>query len=340
MTARDAVNAAIDADEAAQYAAGAASRDAEVNDLTDQLAKAKARIAELEAASQPPPAPAPAPSGTRYGFNIMQSYGSTAKTYFDRAGETADAMNARLVRDYGPFKAGKTFPNRIVADAVSQTAWGKFPSVVDLTLCIAWTYGQVATGSQDAALTSLMRSVPAGKYVRLCWNEIDYKVASGSADQKSYAADMAHLKALRDRLGLASTVGIFHCFGEWNIEQGYDYSWVDAGNCDGIIWDFYENKAGTDDGGSKKLGLIAAKNKALGVTRWGVGEHGDRRPGSGSGAWGSDAARAKSYAARLTTAASLGAEVMCVFNVVGSSGDHRILDADTATKAAVAGFTR
>jgi hypothetical protein len=298
---------------------------------------------------------------TQFGFNIFVGSGiTTYTTGGPLSGENATSQIARLVADYGNFDDGKIFytSGGFNLPSVWNTTIGGGPNT-HMSVCFSWTIGTISDGSHDAAITAYCQSVPAGKTVRLCWNEADYKILDGTIPSASgYVADMNHLYDLVHAMsGLSATIEVWDCFGEFHLEAGQTFSnsWTNPAKRDGIIWDCYQNNATTDTSGTAKVGLITAKMNELGMTRWIVGEHGDRRqqdsytPAANlnqTGHCSSDSQRAGLWTNRIGAflAADPPPEAITIFDVVGTTGDHRIItwDAggtpDSATKAVLAGF--
>ena len=249
--------------------------------------------------------------------------------YYNPNGQTKAQYVSRLLGAYGNSAIGKAFPNTIVS------TWRADYQQLNNTkaiICMSWANGAIAAGTHDAALTSFAASIPAGVTAMVCMNEVDNHAGATPA----YVADMDHLYDLAQTLNATNPgkLEVWDCFMQYALQAAsgpaYNDSWTNPAKRHGIIWDLYWNQYTLDASGNTFVGSIEAVHNRLGIP-WGLGETGDRRPGttaeSGNNPAPSDAARA----ARLTTHmnrlfnANPAPKFICYFDYVGSTGDHRIL---------------
>lgn len=287
------------------------------------------RTGELVDAPTPPVSNAKVP---QFGFNIFQSYNA----YTNGPDETAAQVATRLDTDYGPYLYTKSFQgNSFLPATWSGLNNGERAADQHATkhiVCCTWTPGTIANGSKDAALTTFAASIPAGRTVIVCINEVD--APGRMSDWPSYVADMNHLYDLAETLN-ASNPGRLEsmdCFMEFALEAAsgprWQDSWTNRAKRHGIIWDCYWNQYGVDDSGNTFCGNMETVMRRLGFTRWVLGEFGDRRPGStGTKPAPSDALRAPRMAKIIDRiiACDPAPEALVYFNTIGTTGDHRIL---------------
>jgi hypothetical protein len=279
-----------------------------------------------------------------FGFNIPYS---TSNAFSQpAAAETNDQFVNRLVGTYGNFPISKIFYKG--GSAVPATTWdpteeGLGPQKT-IFLIMGWTLGTWANGSHDAGFITWMRSIPAGYRVMVAYNEANYH--DPATNPTAFVADENHIYDLvHNTSGVVADVESWYCFGEFALESGGNWTdaWINPAKADGIGWDMYQNKAGTDDTGATKTAKVVAMNTHLGIKHWGVPEFGDRRPDGSSGAWDNDTDRAAAITKQMNTfKAQPGFEFLMYFNVVGTTGDHRMLTppygSDPATVAAYKSF--
>jgi hypothetical protein len=267
---------------------------------------------------------------TGFGFNTWASYNA----YTNGVAESATQMLTRLVNDYGPFGWTKSFYGQSFLPAtwsgLNQGENNPVNPASHHIICFGWSLGSIANGSHDQTLESFAQSVPAGKHVILCMNEVDApgRISSWPA----YVADMNHMYDLFESMTLAAKVEVWDCFMQFALDSAsgprWQDSWTNPAKRHGIVWDCYWNQYTVDASGNLYVGSIEQTMNHLGMTRWCLGEFGDRRPGStGSNPAPDDASRA----ARLQThldrllAATPKPEGLVYFNTIGTTGDHRIL---------------
>jgi hypothetical protein len=312
-----------------------------------EIAQLKSDNAALQAykdahpdAPPPPPPPPPPASKVGWGFNLFNGWNGYSQP---AAAESSSVMLARLKTTFGPFGWAKVFNPGFLPATFAKGNQGETDPLCPATHiieCFNWTDGTIANGSHDAALTAYAQSVPAGKHVILSRNEID----NHSPNWALYVADMDHLYDLLTGLTLAGKVEVWDCFMVWSLDAAsgpqWKDSWTNPAKRHGIVWDHYWNTSTSDKTGKTAMGLVTSKMKQLGLTRWAIGETGDRRPGTAKSTETNDATRAASLTNRLNAvlAADPAPEGVCWFDVIGSTGDHRILPADTATAAVLRGF--
>jgi hypothetical protein len=298
-------------------------------------------------------APEPTELVTGFGFNIWNSW----NMYTNGANESATQMLTRLSKDYGSYGWTKSF----YGSSFVPSKWGNLTQGENNPLnpadhhiiCMGWSLGTVANGSKDTTLTSFANSVPEGKHVILCMNEVD---APGRiANWTTYKNDMDHMYDLLTSLTLKAKVEVWDCFMQFALDPAsgprFQNSWVNPAKRHGIVWDCYWNQYTIDASGNTYVGSIETKMNELGMTRWCLGEFGDRRPGStGSNPAPDDSSRAvrlQTHINRLLSAEPQ-PEGLLWFNAIGTTGDHRILTPpvgdtdpygnDTATHAVLAQY--
>jgi hypothetical protein len=280
-----------------------------------------------------------------FGFNIPPN--TTDRFSTPAAAETHQQFVSRLVNTYGNFPIAKVFykgGGTVPSGSWDPSAEGLGPQKT-IFLIMGWTLGSWANGSHDAGFITWMRSIPAGYHVYVAMNEVNYSSAVVN-DPATFVADQNHIYDLvHSTTGLNADVQSWYCFGEFALENGGNWtdSWINPAKADGIGWDLYENTAGKDDDASQKSAKVVAMNSHLGIKHWGIPEFGDRRPGSGTGAWDTDAHRAVALTSQLNTFKTQpGFEFLMYFNVIGSTGDHRLLTSpygsDPQSVAAIKSF--
>jgi hypothetical protein len=283
----------------------------------------------------------PAPATVGWGFNLFNGWNGYTQT----TSETSTQVCARLkAQGFGSWKYEKVFYGGFLPATWAKGTQGEAdptcPADTFLTM-FTWTPGTIADGSHDAALTAYLRSVPAGKRVLLGRNEIDNKGLTAT-QWPLYVADMDHLYDLKTSLGVTG-VEVWDCFMGWSLDPAsgpaWRDSWTNPAKRDGVIFDYYWNKSTVDKAGTTAVGFITAKVRQLGLP-WILGETGDRRPGTANSTETDDSTRAASLTNRLNAvlAGNPVPDAVLWFDVVGTTGDHRLLDVDTATRAALAGF--
>lgn len=345
LSAVDAYTGAVaDAAVAAQQAADDAALTAaqgQIADLTAQVAELEAELAAAQ--NPPPPPPAPTPT-TTFGFNVFNGwYGYTQDSTNN---ESSTTMLNRLKSTFGPFDWCKVFYQGFLPATWAKGNQGETDPANparNVVITFKWTLGSIASGVNDALLTGYLKSIPAGWRVILGMNEPDNnKVPTGS--WPTYVADMDHLYDLVESLNLSATVEVADCFMSWSLDPSsgpkWQDSWTNPKKRHLIVFDAYWNQSTVDKTGNTTLGWITTAMKRLGYTRWVLGETGDRRPGTSKSTETNDTTRAASLTNRTNAvlAADPAPDGYLWFDVVGSTGDHRILPADTATQAALSGF--
>ena len=294
----------------------------------------------------------PPPSGTypRFGIN---SYQASTTTAHDPAGETPAEQQARLLRDYGTMTDTKVFYTSgtgLTLPATYQTTRGEGLSTSPVcTVCFVWTRGQLAAGAYDSQIRGYVDSIPAGRTVRLTWNEIDNAISAG-ADWTAYRADMDHLYDLVTASAPASggTCEVWECWMQYSLTPAsgpkFSTTWTTPAKRHGIVWDLYWNRANTDKSGQTAIANILTAMSQLGMTRWSIGETGDRRPGTANSDEIDDSTRAANMRVRMQALVDAvpAPEGVVWFDNLGTTGDHRILQPDLGnddlTKAMLKSF--
>lgn len=307
-----------------------------------------------------PPPPNPTP---KFGFNTFSSYNGYSQP---NPAENTTQMLTRLLNDFGPFDYCKSFYSSGLPSVFSAGTQGEAHSLMPADHCVImfnWTAGAIASGSMNSALTTYINSVPAGKTVYMGQNEIDNHIGNNT-DTSAWSTYVADMDKLWDLVAAASPAGVVKvtdCFMEFTIEpstpanrQWKDYM-TNPAKRHGIIWDNYWNLATVDKSGNTQVGLITSMMNHLGLTDWIVGELGDRRqedswtPSANigqNGHFASDAARATMMTTRINAllTANPAPKGICWFDLVGTTGDHRIITMDpgagpdVAMKAALRNF--
>lgn len=272
----------------------------------------------------------PAATPVQFGFNSWSSYNG----YTNGANESADQLFTRLDGDYGTFGWTKSFyGSSFVPSTWNNLTQGENNSLNPAThhiVCMGWTLGTIASGSMDSYLTTFAQSIPAGHTVILCMNEVD--APDRISNWTQYVADMDHMYDLFESLTLTGNAEVWDCFMQFALDPAsgprFQNSWTNPAKRHGIVWDLYWNQYTIDTSGNTYVGSIETKMNQLGMTNWALGELGDRRPGStGSNPAPDDASRASRLQTHLDRllAANPKPKALCWFNVIGTTGDHRIL---------------
>lgn len=342
------------AGKAAQLAIDQPLVDGLKGDLVEMTHERDGLQLELDALKNPPPPPPPAPR-TEFGFNIWSSWNGYAQS----SSETSAQLFARLKRQGFPdFEWGKSFYSSgtfNVPASYSRCSQGELDPDNPASKFVStylWTPGTLADKSHDAWLTTFLQSWPADKRLIFSRNEPDNNKLT-PAQWPLYVADMNHVFDLKAGLGLKN-IQVRDCFMNYSLQPAsgpaWKDSWTNPAKRDGIIFDAYNNQASVDKTGATTVKQITDMLAHLGFRndQCIIAEYGDRRPNDSNTPSGikladstvTDTTRAAQLKTRYATFLAAGFEAIIAFPVVGSSGDHRFLDVDTASRAALASIMK